>query len=53
MSASTSNTKDSAGRRLGLKKTGGQEVLKGDIIVFFIILIKVYYNSIGIFSNCK
>lgn len=33
MSSSTSNKKDSAGKRLGVKKFGGQEVLKGDIIV--------------------
>jgi large subunit ribosomal protein L27 len=30
--SSTSNTKDSAGRRLGLKKFGGEEVMPGDII---------------------
>lgn len=31
--SSTQNTKDSAGRRLGIKKYGGEEVMPGDIIV--------------------
>lgn len=30
---STSNSKDSAGRRLGVKKFGGMEVFPGDILV--------------------
>lgn len=30
---STNNTKDSAGRRLGVKKFGGMEVFPGDILV--------------------
>jgi ribosomal protein L27 len=30
---STNNTKDSAGRRLGVKKLGGMEVFPGDILV--------------------
>jgi large subunit ribosomal protein L27 len=31
--SSTNNTKDSAGRRLGVKKLGGMEVFPGDILV--------------------
>jgi large subunit ribosomal protein L27 len=31
--ASTSNGRDSAGRRLGLKKSGGQKVIAGNIII--------------------
>jgi large subunit ribosomal protein L27 len=30
---STSNGRDSAGRRLGIKVTGGQEILAGGIII--------------------
>ncbi len=30
---STSNNRDSAGRRLGIKKYGGQNVLSGNIII--------------------
>ena len=30
---STSNGRDSAGRRLGLKKSGGQSVISGNIII--------------------
>ena len=32
MAGSTNNTKDSAGRRLGIKRWGNSEVQKGDII---------------------
>lgn len=32
MAGSTQNTKDSAGRRLGIKRWGASEVRKGDII---------------------
>ena len=32
MGGATKNTKDSAGRRLGIKKWGAAEVMKGDII---------------------
>jgi large subunit ribosomal protein L27 len=31
--SSTSNGRDSAGRRLGVKKSGGQSVIPGNIIV--------------------
>jgi len=31
--ASTSNGRDSAGRRLGIKKGGGQRVIPGNIII--------------------
>ncbi|MDR1826371.1 MAG: 50S ribosomal protein L27 [Rickettsiales bacterium] len=31
--SSTSNGRDSAGRRLGVKKSGGQKVIAGNIIV--------------------
>jgi large subunit ribosomal protein L27 len=31
--SSTSNGRDSAGRRLGVKKSGGQKVIPGNIII--------------------
>jgi len=31
--SSTNNNRDSAGRRLGVKKSGGQKVIAGNIIV--------------------
>ncbi|MGI5846013.1 MAG: 50S ribosomal protein L27 [Alphaproteobacteria bacterium] len=31
--ASTGNNRDSAGRRLGVKKSGGQKVIAGNIII--------------------
>ncbi|MDR2269204.1 MAG: 50S ribosomal protein L27 [Rickettsiales bacterium] len=31
--SSTSNGRDSAGRRLGVKKSGGQQVIPGNIII--------------------
>ena len=31
--SSTSNSRDSAGRRLGVKKSGGQKVISGNIII--------------------
>ena len=31
--SSTSNNRDSAGRRLGIKKSGGQYVIPGNIII--------------------